>query len=67
MFTINFLVCLDHPPVFCGSMLFIFLVFCVVSLISFVFVLCLVYKMLPVCLDGPFLITPSVFSNVYLV
>ena len=27
--------------------------------------LCLVYPMLPVVLDCPFLITPSVFSNVY--
>ena len=32
----------------------------------FVFVLCLVYPMLPVSLDCPFLISPSVFSNVYL-
>jgi hypothetical protein len=30
----------------------------------FVFVLCLVYQMLPVSMDCPFLI--SVFSNVYL-
>jgi len=45
-------------------MLLIFLVFCVVFLF-FVFVLCLVYPMLPVFLDCPFLITPSVFSNVY--
>jgi hypothetical protein len=34
--------------------------------VSFVFVLCLVYPMLPVSLDCLFLITPSVFSNVYL-
>ena len=27
--------------------------------------LCLVYPMLPVALDCPFLIAPSVFSNVY--
>jgi hypothetical protein len=32
----------------------------------FVFVLCLVYQMLPVSMDCPFLISPSVFSNVYL-
>ena len=32
----------------------------------FVFVLCLVYPMLPVSLDCPFLIAPSIFSNVYL-
>ena len=29
--------------------------------------LCLVYPMLPVYLDFPFLIAPSVFSNFYLV
>ena len=38
---------------------------CVVAL--FVSVLCLVYPMLPVLLDCPFLIAPLVFSNVYLV
>ena len=32
----------------------------------FVVVLCLVYPMLPVSLDYPFLLAPSVFSNVYL-
>ena len=31
----------------------------------FVF-LCFVYPVLPVSLDCPFLITPSVFSNIYL-
>jgi hypothetical protein len=49
-----------------GSVLLIFLVFCVVFVVLFVFVLCLVYPMLPVFLDCPFLIAPSVFSNVYL-
>jgi len=34
--------------------------------VLFVFVLCPVYPMLPVSLDCPFLIAPSVFSNVYL-
>jgi len=34
--------------------------------VLFVFVLCLVYSMLPVSLDCLFLITPSVLSNVYL-
>ena len=35
--------------------------------VLFVFVLCLiVYPMLPVSLDCPFLIVPSVFSNVYI-
>jgi hypothetical protein len=37
---------------------------CVFAL--FIFVLCLVYTMLPVSLDCPVLIAPSVFSNVYL-
>ena len=37
---------------------------CVLCL--FVFVLCLVYPMLPVSLDCPFSIVLSVFSNVYL-
>ena len=42
---------------------------CVVHLFSFVFyifILCLVYSMLPVFLDCPFLITTLVFYNVYL-
>ena len=37
------------------------ILYCVV-----LFVLCLVYPMLTVSLDCPFLIAPSVFSNVYL-
>ena len=49
-----------------GSLLLIFLVSCVVVFAWFVFVLCLVHPMLPVSLDCPFLIIPSVFSNVYL-
>ena len=40
--------------------LFFFLILCV-------FLVCLVYPMLPVYLDCPFLIVPSVFSNVYLI
>jgi len=48
------------------SVLFIFLVFCVVFCVLFAFVLCLVCPMLPESLDCPFLIAPSVFSNVYL-
>jgi len=39
---------------------------CVVLLCLFVFVLCLVYPMLPVFLDFPFLIGSSVSPNVYL-
>ena len=48
-----------------GSVLLIVLVFCVVFFALFVFVLCLVYPMLHVSLDCPFLIAPSVFSTVY--
>ena len=40
--------------------------FFVVFFALFVFVLCLVYLMLPVSLDCPFLIASSGFSNVYL-
>ena len=39
---------------------------CVVFLGLFVFVMCLVYPLLPVSLDGLFLIFLSDFSNVYL-
>ena len=46
--------------------LLIFLVFCVVCFQLCVFVLCYVCPMLPVSLDCPFLIAPSVFSSVYL-
>ena len=42
--------------------IFSFLLFCVL----FVCVLYLVYPILPVALESPFLIAPSVFSNVYL-
>ena len=37
----------------------------VVCCVLFVFILCLVFPMLPVSLDCPFLIAPSIFSNVY--
>jgi hypothetical protein len=40
--------------------------YCVVFFALVVFVLCLVYPMFPVSLECPFLIAPSVFSNVYL-
>ena len=36
------------------------------GILQHLFVLCLVYPMLPVSLDCPFLIAPSVFSNMYL-
>ena len=60
-------VCLDylpfHFPVFahCGVQHILCYFFVLV-----VFVLCFVYPMLPVSLDCPFSIAPSVFSNVYL-
>jgi hypothetical protein len=40
------------------------IVFCVVFFVLFLFVVYLVYPMLPVSLDCQFLIAPSVFSNV---
>ena len=47
-----------HPQFLVGSIMLIFLVFCVVFLSLFVFVICLVYPMLPVSvlsiLDCPF-------------
>ena len=55
-----------HPWFLVGSLLLIFLVFCVVFWSLCVFILCFVYPimaMLPVSLDCPFLIAPS---NVYL-
>ena len=54
-----------HPRSLVGSILFICLVFCVV-LVFFFFILCLVCPVLSVSLDCPFLIGPSVFSNVCL-
>jgi hypothetical protein len=44
----------------------ILLVFCVVVFLSWSCVLCLVYMVLPVSMDCPFLIASSVFSDVYL-
>jgi hypothetical protein len=55
-----------HPQFLVGSMLLMLSVFCVVFFVLFVFVLCLMYPMLPVSLDCPFLIAPSVFSSLYL-
>jgi hypothetical protein len=46
--------------------LIVVLVFCAMFCVLFVFILCLVYPMLSVSLEYPFLITPSVFSNGYL-
>ena len=50
----------------CGARLFSFLCCIVFFAALFVFVLCLVYPMLPVALDCPLFVAPSVFSNVYL-
>ena len=49
-----------------GSEFLIFLFFCVVFFVLFVFVLCRVHMhpMLPFFLDCPFLIAPSAFFNV---
>jgi len=47
--------------------LLIFLMFYVVFFALFVFVLCLVYSMLPVSMHCPFVIAPSDCSNVYLI
>ena len=54
------------PGFWWWSVLLIFLALCVVFFALLVFVLCIVYPMLPVSLDFPFLIAPSVFDNVYL-
>jgi len=56
---------LNSPTVF-GEVL-ILLVFCaVLCSVLFVFVLCLVCQMLPVSLDCPFVIVPSVFCIIYI-
>jgi len=56
-----------HSRFLVESVLLIGLVLrCFLIWFLFVFVLCLVYPMLPVSLDCPSLIAPSVFSNVYL-
>jgi len=56
-----------HPWFLVWSVLLIIFVFCVLLCLCvlLVFVLCLMYSMLPVSPDCPFLIDPSVFSNVY--
>jgi hypothetical protein len=63
------------PPVVCRRVHVLFTLFVFVHsgvqhilccvFVLFVFVLCLVYLMLSVSLDCPFLITPSVIFNVY--
>jgi sterol desaturase/sphingolipid hydroxylase (fatty acid hydroxylase superfamily) len=52
------------PPVVCrGAPFALFILFCVFLL----FFLCLVYPMLPISLDCPFVIASSVFSNVFII
>jgi hypothetical protein len=48
------------------SVLLIFLVYCVLFFALFVFVLCLVFPVLPVSLDSPFLIAPSLFLKLFI-
>ena len=57
-----------HPRFFVSSVLFIFLLFCVVFLlfVLFVFVLCLTYPMLPVSLYYPFFYCPFGFSLTFI-
>ena len=63
----SFLCCVfGEHLVLMGSLLLVFLAFCVVFFVLFFLVLCLVYSMLSVSLDFSFSIVPSVFSNVYL-
>ena len=50
---------------FCGVRVVSVVVFCIVFVVLFVFVMCLVYPMLPISLDFPSFIAPSVFCNVY--
>ena len=63
--------CFSQAPEFIhgflvGSVLFTFLVFCVVIFAMFGVEFCVLWHMFPVSLDCPFLIAPSAFSNVYL-
>jgi hypothetical protein len=46
-----------------SSSLPVFVVFCVVLFVVFVFVLCRVHTMVPVCLECPFLIVTFCVSN----
>ena len=67
------LVVLVFYVVFCFDLFFVFVflivlfLFLFFFLLLFVFILCLTCLVLPVSLDCPFVITTSVFSNVYLV
>ena len=53
-----FLFCLSSSCVLCSQ-------YCQVVFVLFVFVLCFVRQIFPVSLDCPFLIAPSVFSDIY--
>ena len=53
-------------PFFLGVCVAHLSVFYVLFLVLLVFVLCLVYSMLPMSLDCPFLIVPSVFSITFI-
>jgi hypothetical protein len=78
-FRLNTIFSSSLPPFVCRRYhilftLFVFLrivtsathiVVCFVFCFCFVFILCLVCPMLPLSLDCPFLIAPSVFSHVY--
>ena len=66
-FPINTMFSSSLPPVVCRRVhvLFTSNTYCVVFFFWFAFVLCLVYPKLPVSLDCPFLLAPSVLSNVY--
>jgi len=57
---------LGAPPVFDSVRVAHLFVFCDVFLFLVLFVSCLMCLMLPVSLDCPVLISPSVFSNIYL-
>jgi hypothetical protein len=55
---------MSYLPYLCLFAIVVANTYCVVFFVLFVFVLCCVYPMLPVSLDCPFLIAPSIFSNV---
>ena len=76
-FPMNYLIVIFNPKLFVGGFMSYLRYLCLFAycgvqhilcciFVLFYFVLCLVYPMLPVSLDCPFLIAPSVFSNVYL-
>jgi hypothetical protein len=54
--------CVPYVASFSGLSIFD----CLFGILYRLFVLCLVYRMLPVSLDCPFFFAPTMFSNVYL-